>query len=70
MGKPPIGTTGTVRFPHGAAAAIVTDHADGERDLIATVFCNAATSAEGIDGVVALYPTKVGDQISDFQPSA
>jgi hypothetical protein len=64
-----LGTVGVVKFTHGDTAAVVSDHADGERNLIVTLFCNAASEAEGIDGTVAQYPTKLGDKVSDFQPN-
>jgi hypothetical protein len=70
MPKPAIGTPGHVKFTHGTTAGVVSDHADGDRDIVVTLFCNAASSAEGIDGPVAQYPTKVGDQVSDFTPAA
>ena len=63
----PIGTLGTVKFPSGVTAGIVADHADGERDIIVHLFGNAASEAEGFES--GSYPTKVGDQISDFQPA-
>ena len=65
-----IGTHGTVKFTGGDAYAIVSDIVDGERDLVVAVFCNAASDADGVSGVVAQYPTKVGDKVSDFTPAA
>lgn len=62
----PIGTAVVVKFTHGTTPGVVSDHGDGERDHIVTLFCNSASDAEGIDGVVAQYPSKEGDQVSDF----
>lgn len=67
--KVPIGTLGTVRFKHGETAGIVSDHGDGDRDLVVTLFTNAASEAEGLAGGTVGYPTKVGDQVSDFTPA-
>lgn len=68
MAKVPLGTLGTVQFSTGLTVGVVSDYDEGkERDLLVTLFPNTASAADGYGDATA-YPTKVGDQVSDFKP--